>query len=176
MAAFTNIFLAGPFSVGMPFLVKDFMGGDEKTLGLILAIFPIGYIAASLVLGNFKRLRRRGPLLFITTLLAGLGLGVFGLRLPFWALALAAILNGAALETFGLIWTNLLQEIIPLEKLGRVASIDMLGSFVLLPIGFALTGWSVEALGPSPTFLLGGLLTAFCGLLPLLHPQIRATD
>jgi len=176
MAAFTNIFLAGPFSVGMPFLVKDFMGGDEKTLGLILAIFPIGYIAASLVLGNFKRIRRRGPLLFITTILAGLGLGFFGLRVPFWVLVPAAILNGAALETFGLAWINLLQETVPLEKLGRVSSIDMLGSFVLLPIGFALTGLSVEHFGPATTFLLGGLLTIFSGFLPLLHPTIRATD
>jgi len=176
MAAFTNIFLAGPFSVGMPFLVKDFMGGDEKTLGLILAIFPIGYIAASLVLGNFKRIRRRGPILFITTILAGLGLGMFGLRVPFWFLVLAAILNGAALETFGLVWTNLLQEMVPIEKLGRVSSIDMLGSFVLLPIGFALTGVCIEQIGPAYTFLLGGLLTAICGILPLLHPQIRQTD
>lgn len=176
MAAFTNIFLYGPFSVGMPFLVKDFMGGDERTLGLILGIFPIGYIAASLILGNFKRLRWRGPVMFVSIMLAGLGLGLFGLRLPFWALAVAAILNGAALETFGLIWTNLLQETVPIEKLGRVASIDMLGSFVLLPIGFALTGVCVEQFGPASTFLLGGLLTVFCGALPLLHPRIRGMD
>jgi MFS family permease len=176
MAAFTNIFLSGPFSVGMPFLVKDFLGGNEKTLGLILGIFPIGYIAASLILGNFKRFRRRGPILFVTTILAGLGLGLFGLRVPFWVLALAAIINGAALETFGLIWTNLLQELVPIEKLGRVSSIDMLGSFVLMPVGFALTGLCIEWIGPAPTFLLGGLLTVVSGTLPLLLPQIRQTD
>jgi DHA3 family tetracycline resistance protein-like MFS transporter len=176
MAAFTNIFLAGPFSVGLPFLVKDFMGGDEKTLGLILGIFPIGYIGASLVLGNFKRLRRRGPLLFISIMLAGLGLGLFGLRVPFWLLAAAAILNGAALETFGQIWTNLMQELVPIEKLGRVSSIDMLGSFVLLPIGFGLTGLSIESIGPAPTFILGGVLTIICGALPLLMARIRRVD
>jgi len=176
MAAFTNIFLAGPFSVGMPFLVKDFMGGDEKTLGLILAIFPIGYIAASLVLGNFKRIRRRGAILFGTTIFAGLGLGIFGLRVPFWVLIPAAILNGAALETFGLVWTNLLQELVPIEKLGRVSSIDMLGSFVLLPIGFGLTGVCIELIGPAPTFVLAGLLTISFAILPLLRPQIRNFD
>jgi DHA3 family tetracycline resistance protein-like MFS transporter len=176
MAAFTNIFLAGPFSVGMPFLVKDFMGGNEKTLGLILGIFPIGYIAASLVLGNFKRIRRRGPILFVTIILAGMGLGIFGLRVPFWVLVAAAIINGAALETFGLVWTNLLQEIVPLEKLGRVSSIDMLGSFVLLPVGFGLTGVCIELIGPAPTFILAGLLTVGFAILPLLRPQIRNFD
>jgi MFS family permease len=176
MAAFANIFLFGPFSVGMPFLVKNFMGGDEKTLGLILAIFPIGYIVTSLILGNFKRLHHRGPLMFIAIILSGLGLGVFGLHVPFWILIVAAILNGAALETFGLAWTNLMQEIVPNDKLGRVASIDMLGSYVLLPIGFALTGICVQQIGPAWTFVLGGSLTMVCGALPLFMPQIQQVD
>ena len=176
VAAFGNILLAGPFSVGMPFLVKDFMGGDEKTLGLVLAIFPIGYILASLLLGNFKRLHHRGLLMFAAEILAGIGLAAFGFHLPFWVLALAAILNGAALQTFDLAWTNLLQELVPNEKLGRVSSIDMLGSFVLLPLGFGLTGLLVEGIGPAWTFVLGGSLIALIGALVLLLPQIRRVD
>lgn len=172
----TNILLSGPFSVGMPFLVKDFMGGDEKLLGVLLAIFPIGYILSSLALGNLKRLRWRGPIIFIGGSLAGLGLAVFGLRVPFWVLVVAALINGAALEAVGLAWTNLMQELVPLEKLGRVSSIDMLGSFVLLPIGFALTGWTVETIGPALTFVLGGGLCAIFCALPLLLPAIRQAD
>ena len=176
VAAFGNVFLAGPLSVGMPFLVKDFMGGDEKTLGLILSIFPIGFIATSLLLGNFKRLRRRGLLMFIPEIVAGLGLAVFGFHVPFWVLALAAILHGAALQTFDLVWTNVLQETVPIEKLGRVSSIDLLGSFVLLPMGYALTGLCVEKFGPAATFVLGGSLTVVCGAVPLLFRQINQAD
>ena len=172
----TNILLAGPFSVGLPFLVKDFMGGDEKLLGLLLAIFPVGYILSSLILGNLKRLRWRGPIIYLGGSLAGLGLAIFGLRVPFWILIVAALINGAALEAVGLAWTNLLQELVPLDKLGRVSSIDMLGSFVLLPIGFALTGWAVEAIGPALTFVIGGGLGALICALPLLLPSIRQTD
>jgi len=69
-----------------------------------------------------------------------------------------------------------MQELVPIEKLGRVASIDMLGSFVLLPIGFGLTGLSIERIGPAPTFILGGVLTIICGALPLLIAQIRQVD
>ena len=176
MSAFANFFVAGPFSVGMPFLVKDFMGGDEKTLGLILSIFPIGYIAASLILGNFKHIHHRGVLLFIAVILAGLGLGVFGLHIPFWVLIIAAILNGAALETFGLVWTNLMQELVPNDKLGRVSSIDMLGSYVLMPVGFAFTAVCIQQIGPAWTFILCGACTVVCGALPLLMPQIRQVD
>ncbi len=177
MSAFTNIFLSGPFSVGLPFLVKDFLGGDEKTLGVILGIFPIGYIIASLLLGNFKRLHWRGLTLFTTTVLAGLGLGVFGVKVPFWVLVMAALVNGAALETFTLAWTNLMQELVPNDKLGRVASIDMLGSFVLMPIGFALTGLCIGKFGPAWTFVLGGALTMLSGVLPpLLAPKLLRVD
>ena len=174
--AFVNITLSGPFSVGMPFLVKNHLGGDEKLLGLLYAIFPIGYAISSLVLGSVKQLHDRGIVLYICGAIAGLGLGVFGLRLPVWALIVAALVNGAALEVVGLVWTNLLQELVPEAKLGRVVSIDTLGSFVLLPLGFAFTGWLVDRVDVALIFVAAGGIAALVSLLPLLHPSIRKLD
>ena len=62
-------------------------------------------------------------------------------------LAAAAIINGAALESFGLVWTHTLQDRIPANLLGRVSSIDSLGSFALLPVGYAVAGWATDRLG-----------------------------
>jgi MFS family permease len=174
--AFTNITLAGPFSVGMPFLVKDHLKADEKLLGLLYAIFPIGYAVASLVLGSVKKLRWRGSLLYVCGAIAGLGLGVFGLTLPLWTLIVAALINGAALEVGGLVWTNILQEFVPQEKLGRVSSIDTLGSFVLLPLGYAFTGWLVDHVDVALIFIAAGGVAALVSLFPLLHPSIRTLD
>jgi hypothetical protein len=36
---------------------------------------------------------------------------------------------------FALVWETSLQELVPEEAFGRVASLDMLGSFALLPLG-----------------------------------------
>jgi MFS family permease len=174
--AFINITLSGPFSVGMPFLVRDHLGGDERLLGLLYAIFPIGYAISGLVFGSVTRLHYRGIGLYAGGVIAGLGLGVFGFHLPLWALILAALANGAALEFVGLIWTNILQELVPEEKLGRVISIDTLGSFVLLPIGFAFTGWLVDHAEIAHIFLAAGAVSALASLLPLLNPSIRALD
>jgi hypothetical protein len=69
-----------------------------------------------------------------------------------------AFVNGAGLETFGLIWVNL-QEMVPSDKLGRVSSIDWLGSFALQPIGFGLTGWAVEQWGAATVCVIGGGVT-----------------
>ena len=176
MFAFTNVTLSGPFSVGMPFLVKNHLGGDEKLLGLLYATFPVGYAVSSLVLGSVTRLRYRGIALYICGAIAGIGLGIFGLRLPLWGLIVAALINGAALEVCGLVWTNILQEFVPEEKLGRVVSIDTLGSFVLLPLGYALTGWLVDRVDVALVFVAAGGLAALMSLLPLFHASIRSLD
>ncbi len=174
--AFTNITLSGPYSVGMPFLIKEQLGGDEKMLGLIYSIFPIGFAIASLVMGTFSKYRHRGLTFYIASIIAGVGLGLFGFKVPFAVLVIAALFNGAALEIVGLIWMNLLQELVPPEKMGRVSSVDMLGSFVLLPLGFALTGWLIDSIGVTTVFIGAGVLsTVFCAL-PLLHPAIRKLD
>jgi MFS family permease len=174
--AFTNITLAGPFSVGMPFLVKDHLGGGEQLLGLLYSIFPIGYAMASFVLGSLNRLHYRGVVFCIMGAVAGMGLGAFGLDLPLWILIAAALLNGAALEVSGLIWINILQELVPAETLGRVSSIDTLGSFALLPLGFAFTGWLIDRVDVALIFIAAGSLTALVSLVPLLHPGFRKLD
>ncbi len=107
-------------------------------------------------------------------MVAGLMLLTFGLPLPVLVLGLAAIINGAALEMGSLAWTNTLQETVAVEKLGRVYSIDMLGSYVLLPIGYALTALMTELIGPATVFLLGGGITVVLAVLGLMHPRIRA--
>ncbi|MBC7877425.1 MAG: MFS transporter [Anaerolineales bacterium] len=174
--AFTNITLGGPYNIAMPFLVQQELGGDEKMLGFIYAIFPIGYAIASLIMGSFQRLRYRGILFYVCGAIAGIGLGVFGLGLPLYILVFAALLNGAALEIDSLIWTNIMQEKVPPEKMGRVSSVDTLGSYVLLPIGFAVTGWLIDTVGVKAVFIAAGGMTAIISLLPLLHPVIRKLD
>jgi MFS family permease len=174
--AFTNITLAGPYSIAMPFLVQQKLGGDERMLGFIYAVFPIGYAIASLVMGSFQKIRRRGIIFYVCGAIAGIGLGVFGFGLPLAILVFAALMNGAALEIDSLIWTNLMQELVPPEKMGRVSSVDTLGSFVLLPIGFAFTGWLIDRVGVTAVFIAAGGITVVISLLPLLNSRIRRLD
>ncbi len=176
LSALTNITLAGPYSIALPFLVKQHLNADVDMLGLLYAIFPIGYILGGIWMGRFSRIRQRGLMMYGGLMTAGIMLAVFGLHVPVIVLVLAALVNGAALEIEGQSWTNTLQEVVPSERLGRVASIDQLGSFVLLPIGFAVTGWATNLLGPSTVFMMGGGITACLALLALAHPTVRRFD
>ncbi|MEP7137234.1 MAG: MFS transporter, partial [Chloroflexota bacterium] len=172
----TNVTLIGPYIVAMPFLVSDFMKENVQRLGLILSIFPIGYLIGGFWFGRYNKLPRRGLMMNLTLALAALMLGIYGLHLPLWVLIVAALINGIALQAGSLAWTHLLQEKIPNEQLGRVSSIDQLGSTCLMPVGMYVAGVATHLIGPSPVFLIGGALTALAGLLAITQPAIRNLD
>lgn len=61
-------------------------------------------------------------------------------------------------------------------KVRRVYSIDALGSFVLLPIGFSLSGWATDRFGAPNVFLIGGPGTITLAFAGLLRPAIHKLD
>jgi DHA3 family tetracycline resistance protein-like MFS transporter len=175
IAALLNVTVSGPLSVALPFLVKDKLHQDASTLGLISSAFSVGSVLTALWLGRYHRLRRRGLVAYLAWLMGGLMIAAYGL-LPLPGILVAALMMGSAIMVFGLVWTNSLQELVPGEMLGRVSSIDNLGSFVLLPVGYALAGLLTDKIGPSWVFIGGGLATAWLAGMGLLHPGIRNLD
>ena len=168
-----NITISGPRQVTLPFLIKDYLHGDVNLLGFLYSLISLGAILAALFLGQKNHIRRRGLWAYGATFTCGLMGIVFGISHSISLIAVASIIQGFSMTVFSLIWTKTLQEIVPREKLGRVASIDALGSFALLPLGFALAGWSTELLGPSWVYILSGSITALLALLGLMHPTVR---
>jgi len=162
--------------VALPFLVERTLHANVGTLGFLYSAGSAGAVLGALLLGGRKRLRWRGPLCYGATVLSGLAALATGLW-PVVAVAAAGIfIIGLCATVFGLLWTNTLQELVPRDKLGRVTSIDALGSFVLLPLGFGLAGWATDRLGPPMVFILGGAITAVLALAALFHPTIRHLD
>jgi MFS family permease len=121
--------------------------------------------------------------------LASLALLSLALPFPWGYRAPVALIAGAIYglggETFQTIWVTLLHELTPNKILGRVASIDLLGSFCLQPLGFSRSGpggrFTGSGMGfsrrgnhqPGPLYLSalsardpGSQLTDACGLAP----------
>ena len=171
-----NIMEGSPRAVAMPFLIKDDLGADVAVMGFFGSAFSLGYVLSALWLGQYKRLRHRGLLGYISVLINGCLLLVFGLKFPIPVLIAAMFVYGICFNVFALVWTNTLQEMVPNEKLGRVYAFDSLGSWVLLPIGFALAGWATDLVGAPTVFLIGGCGTIFMILLGLCHPAVRNLD
>jgi DHA3 family tetracycline resistance protein-like MFS transporter len=176
VAALGNMTQASVISTSLPFLVKDAWHLDVNALGAIYSALSAGAVLAALVLGAWPVLRHRGLVAYLSWALCGLMVVSFGLQSSLLVALAAAGVIGATMTVFGLIWTHTLQELVPRELLGRVSSIDYLGSFALLPVGFALAGWATDQIGAPAVFVIGGALTTALALSALLHPAIRNMD
>ena len=174
--AFINVTGFSPMSVSLPFLVKVNLHAGVGTLGLFSSVRATGFVVGAVWLGSFIKIRKRGPFAYMATVITGAAVAMFGLTTNIPVLIIAGFMGGMSISVFGLIWTNSLQELVPREMLGRVSSIDALGSFVLLPIGYGIAGWATDLIGAPLVFVIGGALTVILALLGLLHPAIRNLD
>ncbi len=173
MFAIANVLIFGPYSVSLPFLVQRNLGTDVGTLALLYTMFPIGHAVAAVWFGRTGPVLRRGLVVYGGVAIAGVTLASLGTGAPLALLAVAAVINGFALEAASLAWTQTLQERVPNAMLGRVSSIDSLGSFALLPLAYAAAGWATDRVGAPAVFTAAGWATAGVALLGLLHPAVR---
>lgn len=171
--SFINICFSGISTVLLPWLFKIHLQLDSFAYGLGVTSAGAGAIAAALIFGSRSRWRRRGLLAYGGAGLSGLALLLMAFAATPVLLCLLMALEGFGLMVFGLIWETSLQELVPEEAFGRVASLDMMGSFMLLPAGYLLAGWLADQIGGIMTIGIFSSLGLAAVLLLLLVPSIR---
>ncbi len=176
VAAVSNLTNAGPMGAALPFLIKDHLHADVGALGLFYSFNAAGAVCGALWVGRQAHLRRRGLKIYAPWIVLALMVSVIGLSQRVWLILGASFVIGLCSSVLGLVWLNALQERVPHEKLGRVSSIDYLGSSLLEPVGLAVGGWATQWMGPALVFVVGGALQAVILVLGLLHPAVRKLD
>lgn len=160
-----NAAQTGAIDVIGPKIAKEHLGGPAAW-GAFLTATSIGLVGSGLMLMRWRPRR----LLFVATL------ACFPFALPPAALAVPApelvliatgLAWGFASEVFGVMWTVAMQQQIPRERLSRMYSYDMLGSFVLMPVGVALAG-PVAALAGDRATLIGCAALVVAATAPVL--------
>jgi MFS family permease len=169
--ALLNLTGRSPMNVALPFLVRDSLQANVDILGILYSAFSLGSIVGAAWVG--RRSHKRGRLVYRTLTMVGLMTLALGLPIGIYGSAIAILMLGIALAVGNLVWTQVVQEYVPAHVFGRVASITLLASTSLLPIGVILAGWATDRAGPAPVFVVGGALTAVLAMVGLLHPAIR---
>ncbi|VXB23102.1 MFS transporter [Aeromicrobium sp. 9AM] len=165
-----HLFYGGAQGVLGPIVVGDSLG--RSAWGWALGALMLGFIIGGLVTLRWRP--RRG--LFVGTALLALT-AAFPLamalsdHLPL--LLLGAFLHGFGLEIFSVNWDLSIQQNVAEDKLARVYSFDILGSYVARPIGLAVTGPIATVVGFDRWLLVVAAVMGGSALLSLCSPAVR---
>jgi DHA3 family tetracycline resistance protein-like MFS transporter len=171
------LFFLGPVYVLLPLVVKQSLDGTAGDLGLAFAAGGVGAMVASFVLAGRGLPRRPLTIMYLCWAAMCLQLVGYAAARSLWHVVVVALLGTALLVYGQILWTTLLQRLVPRSLLGRVASVDSLLSWGLTPVSYALTAPVVRALGLDATLVAAGVAAATVLLGTwLLFPRIRAVE
>lgn len=171
--AVVNIATVGSISILLPWLIKVKLAYPAAVYGFVTSGFGVGALATALIFAQRSHWRHRGILAYSGVAITGAGLLSMAWVSSIPLLLVSGATAGAGMTLFGLIWEGSLQELVHPDKYGRVSSLDMLGSWALLPLGFLGTGWLADKVGGLPTLLLEGTVTCVIAVGMLFIPAIR---
>jgi MFS family permease len=165
-----HLFYGGAASVLGPIVVGDGLG--RPAWGWALSSMMVGFVVGGLVT---LRWRPRHALFVGTCFLALTAAFPFAMA---WSDSLTVVLLGAALHGFGLEifsvgWDLSIQEQVDPDKLARVYSFDMIGSFIARPVGLVLTGPLAALVGSRAWLTVVGAVIVGSVLVSLTSRDVR---
>jgi MFS family permease len=164
-----NMIFSACYSTLGPVIADDTFG--RIGWGAVSACFGAGLIAGGIVMIRVKpkypvRIGMFGMLVMIPMYVC-LALAPYTV-----AVAAVAFVVGVGFEMFGIGWETALGQHIPLDKLSRVSSYDMLGSFVAGPIGQLTVGYLAAVTSVKLVELYGAGLHLVIVAATLLVPSV----
>lgn len=165
-----------PQQVLMPALVKEHFHRGIGAYGLITTLVGAGSVLGTLAYGQWPARRRRGRVDYGFFLVNSLGIAGIGLSPWFAGAAAAALVRGFCLGYGIALWETMLQELVPEQMLSRVVSLDVFGSFGLMPIGLAVWAALAGIAAPGTLIGIGALASATLIGLTMTRPWLREVD
>jgi hypothetical protein len=146
--------------------------GSAAMFGLVTTLSGAGALSGA-VLG--MRWRPRHPMRAAYLVLGAwpLMLVSFAAGAPRPVVLLLSAATGAGFALFTIWWDTAMAERIPPHALSRASSYEWMGSLILLPVGYLLSGPAADAASPETVMTAGGLLAAAILSLGLIPRQTR---
>lgn len=166
-----NAIHIGAWGVAGPFIAKNDPRLGIAGWGWVLSAEGAGILLMTLVM-MWLPLRRPLRWGMLAVSLLAVPLAVLGLHPQALVLAIAAFIAGAGVEVFNTGWNVTEMEQIPGDKLSRVASYDMLASFIAMPLGTLAFGWLIGHIDVSSLLIGSAIVYAVVALGTMLVPSV----
>jgi MFS family permease len=162
-----------PYITLLPVYARDIYNGNASTFGYLNSAVGLGALCGAVFLASLRPGTNLKKVLFVNTLLFGLGLIIFS-HLSNLPLALLFVsITGFGMMSQTTISNTLIQTTVAPAMRGRVLSYYAMAFFGMQPIGALLIGVISEYLGAATTILFIGIATLLIALifLPLLRKR-----
>ena len=168
-----HLFYGGAQGVLGPIVVGDSLG--RPAWGWALSTMMLGFVVGGLVTLRWKPRRALYVGTWFLALTAAFPVAM-ALSDSLAVVLVGAFLHGFGLEIFSVGWDLSIQEQVAPDKLARVYSFDMIGSFIARPVGLALTGPVAELVGFRTWLLVVGAVIVVSVLVALTSRDVRRLE
>ena len=170
LLATTCMFMAfnigsGFYSVWLPILSDQTLGGGSKLYGVLLGALACGEVAGALLAGGRTSRRSLGALICCAQALAGAALGIVLIGPSVWSAVLGLVLCGAFSAPLTIWAQTLRMQIIPEQLRGRMFALLRTLMQSGNPLGGAIAGLLLPVLGMTTMIALSALIAGIPGLL-----------
>jgi predicted MFS family arabinose efflux permease len=165
------LLVMGPAVVLLPILLKQH--GEFGAYGIMAGLEAAGSVLGGLAASVWKP-RRTGVVAVCALSLLGLQLLSLLLGLPLYVLGVTVLATGFGYSLFGVLWMSALQRSFSDDLLGRVLSVEMLGTFALAPVGLAVTPLAISVMGTKLVLVAALVALAASTVVPLFQREVRA--
>lgn len=161
----------GPLEPALPVLVRSIFHAGPRVLGLLWSSFAVGTITGTLLWGRLKPNWSLRRVISAIIVLWGIFSGLLGVaHTPLMADALLA-LGGFSYAPYNILYSVWRQKLVPDVLRGRVFGAINGLTGIGLPLGQALGGILIGALGAQGTVMVGGSLCVLLGIIAYLRPS-----
>lgn len=156
-----------PLGSLLPLIVNGYFGGTAWQSGTAQTLYSLGMLAASMVVGLFRGMKKTFLIISISLFVFGLW-GFIGGILPawaFWFFCVAVFMMGAAGSVSNIPYIAYIQKTVPQENLGKVLSLIRSLMSLATPIGLFVAGPVAQLVGVNVWMRSAGILMMLVGVL-----------
>jgi MFS family permease len=174
LIAAMNLFVMGPFSVGIPVLADTRWAEGAAAFGIIVSVYGAGSLLGTVVAGALPKPgpHQLGKVLMLLSVLTGICVALLGIAPTTILAAAVSFIIGVSDGYVIIMFMTWLQARTAPSMLGRMMSLVMFAVIGLSPVSTAVAGALID-LNVTVVFIVGGCIMALISFAAILSKSVR---